>query len=118
METATYHIAVGKQVAKAARTFPTLPELIADEKTHAQRFSPQQELTEKQKQGAPPTFPALDRETRAAVETACAAFHLNRQPQTLRAWASAESGPLRPIRCHGRLMWPTAKLRELCGVPA
>ena len=64
------------------------------------------------------TFPPLDRETRAAVETACAAFHLNRQPQTLRCWACLENGPLRPIRCHGRLMWPTAKLRELCGVPA
>ena len=62
-------------------------------------------------------FVSLDRETRAAVETACAAFHLNRRPQTLRCWASREDCPLRPIRCHGRLMWPTAKLRELCGVP-
>jgi len=65
-----------------------------------------------------PAFVALAVETRAAVETACAAYHLNRQPQTLRSWASTELGPLRPIRCHGRLMWPTAKLRELCGVPA
>lgn len=61
-------------------------------------------------------FVSLDRETRAAVDTATAAYHLNRQPQTLRQWASAESGPLRPLRCHGRLMWSTAKLRELCGV--
>ena len=61
-------------------------------------------------------FVSLDRETRAAVETACAAFHLNRQPQTLRCWAVYESGPIRAFRVHGRLMWPTARLRELCGV--
>ena len=62
------------------------------------------------------TYPPLDREHRAAVETACAAFHLNRQPQTLRCWAVYESGPIRAFRVHGRLMWPTARLRELCGV--
>lgn len=65
-----------------------------------------------------PAFVSLDLETRAAVDTATAAHHLNRQPQTLRAWACLENGPLRPIRMHGRLMWPTAKLRELCGVAA
>jgi len=63
-----------------------------------------------------PTFVALAVETRAAVDTATAAFHLSRKPQTLRAWACLENGPLRPVRCHGRLLWPTAKLRELCGV--
>ena len=63
-----------------------------------------------------PAFVSLDRETRAAVDTDCAAFHLNRRPQTLRCWAAFESGPLRPFRVHGRLMWPTARLRELCGV--
>ena len=63
-----------------------------------------------------PAFVSLESETRAAVETACAAFHLNRQPQTLRCWAVYEAGPIRAFRVHGRLMWPTAKLRELCGV--
>lgn len=63
-----------------------------------------------------PVFVPLDRETRAGVETDCAAFHLNRRPQTLRGWACHEDGPLRPLRVNGRLMWPTAKLRELCGV--
>ena len=63
-----------------------------------------------------PAFVSLDRETRAAVETACAAFHLNRQPQTLRGWACNEDGPLRPLRINGRLAWPTAQLRKLCGV--
>lgn len=62
------------------------------------------------------TFPPLDTETRAAVETACAAYHLNRKSQTLRCWAVYESGPIRAFRVHGRLMWPTARLRELCGV--
>ena len=63
-------------------------------------------------------FVSLDRETRAAVDTATAAYHLNRQPQTLRCWASAENGPLRPVRVHGRLAWPVAELRRVLGVPA
>lgn len=63
-----------------------------------------------------PAFRPLDRETRVGVETDCAAFHLNREPQTLRVWACRETGPLRPLRINGRLMWPTARLRELCGV--
>ena len=65
-----------------------------------------------------PTFAPLDRETRTAVETDCAAYHLNRKPQTLRAWACKEDGPLRPVRVHGRLAWPTAELRRVLGVAA
>lgn len=63
-------------------------------------------------------FPPLDRETRAAVDTETAAYHLNRKPQTLRCWAAFESGPLRPLRVNGRLAWPTAEIRRLLGVPA
>jgi hypothetical protein len=63
-----------------------------------------------------PAFTSLDRETRAAVNTATAAYHLNRQPQTLRGWASTESGPLRPVRVHGRLAWPVSELRRVLGV--
>lgn len=63
-----------------------------------------------------PPFPPLDREHRAGVETACAAYHLNRAPQTLRIWACKENGPIRPRRINGRLDWPTAELRKLCGV--
>jgi len=70
------------------------------------------------KGGSHPTFVALDRETRAAVDTACAAYHLNRQPQTLRAWACLENGPLRPVRVHGRLAWSVAELRRVLQVPA
>jgi hypothetical protein len=61
-------------------------------------------------------FVSLDRETRAAVDTATAAFHLNRKPQTLRGWASGEDGPLRPLRINGRLAWPVAELRRVLGV--
>ena len=65
-----------------------------------------------------PAFVSLDRETRTAVDTATAAYHLNRQPQTLRGWASSERGPLRPVRCHGRLAWNVADIRRLLGVTA
>ena len=66
------------------------------------------------------TFTPLALETRLAVETAAAAHHLNRRPQTLRGWASAETFPegLRPLRINGRLAWPVASLRKMLGVPA
>ena len=59
---------------------------------------------------------ALERETRAALPTNEAAFHLNRAQQTLRLWACYEDGPLRPIRINGRLAWPVAELRRVLGV--
>jgi hypothetical protein len=61
---------------------------------------------------------SLDRETRAALPTPEAAFHLNRAQQTLRLWAMRENGPLRPIRVHGRLAWPVADIRKLLNVQA
>ena len=65
---------------------------------------------------AAPSFPPLDRETRAAVDTETAAFHLCREPQTLRVWACRENGPFRPRRINGRLAWATDDLRRLLGV--
>jgi len=65
---------------------------------------------------AGPAVVSLDRETRAAVDTATAAHHLSRKPQTLRGWACREDGPIRPMRLHGRLAWRTADLRALLGV--
>jgi hypothetical protein len=59
------------------------------------------------------TFQPLDQESRSHVETACAAFHLTRKPQTMRAWACLENGPLRPLRINGRLAWPVAEIRRL-----
>ena len=63
-------------------------------------------------------FPPLECVTRPTVETAAGAFYLNRRPQTLRAWACLENGPLRPVRINGRLAWPVAELRRVLGVPA
>jgi hypothetical protein len=65
---------------------------------------------------AVPARVALTAETRAAVDTETAAYHLNRKPQTLRCWAVYESGPVRPFRVHGRLAWPVAALRRVLGV--
>jgi hypothetical protein len=59
---------------------------------------------------------ALERETRAALPTPEAAYHLNRAQQTLRLWAMREDGPLRPLRINGRLHWKTDDLRRLLGV--
>ncbi len=67
------------------------------------------------RQGASSVVP-LTLEVRTAVDTATAAHHLSRQPQTLRGWACKEDGPLRPIRVHGRLAWSVAELRRVLGV--
>lgn len=65
---------------------------------------------------APQLFPALDAVTRPAVDTAAAAYYLNRRPQTLRTWACFENGPIRPMRINGRLAWRVADIRQLMGV--
>ena len=62
------------------------------------------------------TMTPIEVETRTAVDTATAAFHLNRKQQTLRAWACYEDGPIRPIRVHGRLAWPVSEIRRLLGI--
>jgi hypothetical protein len=55
----------------------------------------------------------LAREQRTQVDTARAAFYLGRKPQTMRVCASAETGPVRPIRVNGRLAWPVAEIRAV-----
>ena len=65
---------------------------------------------------AAPQFPPLELETRHAVETRCAAFHLTRAEQTMRIWACKETGPIRPIRINGRLAWKVSDLKSLLGV--
>ena len=62
------------------------------------------------------SFPPLEAVTRPAVDTAAAAYYLNRRPQTMRGWACHEDGPLRPLRINGRLAWPVAELRRVLGV--
>ena len=60
---------------------------------------------------------ALERETRAALPTPEAAYHLNRAQQTLRLWAMGNCpAPIRPMRINGRLAWSVADLRRLLGV--
>lgn len=58
-------------------------------------------------------FPSLEFEARSHVDTACAAFHLNRKGQTLRAWACLENGPIRPRRINGRLAWAVVDIKRL-----
>ena len=70
------------------------------------------------KNNAAQQFPLLESVTRPTVDTAAAAYYLNRRPQTLRIYACHENGPLRPIRVHGRLAWPVADIRRLLGVNA
>ena len=61
-------------------------------------------------------FPDIRNESRTHVPTAIAGHWLNRKGQTMRGWASAESGPLRPIRVSGKLAWPVSAIRRLLGV--
>ena len=60
----------------------------------------------------------LEQVTRPNLKTEEAAYYLNRRPQTLRAWACLENGPIRPRRIAGLLAWSTAEVKALAGVPA
>jgi hypothetical protein len=55
-------------------------------------------------------------ETRSALPTPEAAYHLNRAQQTLRLWAMRNDGPVTAKRIHGRLAWPVAEIKALMGV--
>lgn len=60
-------------------------------------------------------YPSLDNETRTAIPTDAAAFHLSRASQTLRTWACFENGPIKPVRINGRLSWRVSDLVSLLG---
>lgn len=90
------------QAARPASTAPA-PSKRA---RHASRLPP------------PQTYPSIERETRAALPTEEAAYHLSRSPQTLRLWACRQSGPIQPLRINGRLAWPVSEIRDLLGVGA
>jgi hypothetical protein len=62
-------------------------------------------------------FPTLETITRPTVDTAAAAYYLNRRPQTLRIWAIRQH-PIRPLNVNGRLAWPVAEIKRLLGVDA
>lgn len=61
-------------------------------------------------------FPPLESINRPTVDTAAAAYYLNRKPQTLRCWAAFQNGVVNPIRINGRLAWHVAELRRVLGV--
>nr|WP_295521168.1 DNA-binding protein [Limnohabitans sp. Rim8] len=61
-------------------------------------------------------IPPLESVTRPTVNTAAAAYYLNRKPQTLRCWAVSEGGAVNPIRISGRLAWKVADLRRVLEV--
>lgn len=61
-------------------------------------------------------FVPLEAVSRPAVDTAAAAYYLNRKPQTLRMWACLENGPIRPVRVNGRLAWRVADIKAVIGV--
>lgn len=65
---------------------------------------------------APQQFPPLESVSRPTVDTSAAAYYLNRRPQTMRAWACLENGPLRPVRINGRLAWKVSDLMRVLGV--
>lgn len=65
---------------------------------------------------APPCFTPLELETRPTVDTAAAAYYLNRRPQSLRQWACYDDGPIRPLHIHGRLAWSVSELKRVLGV--
>ncbi len=64
----------------------------------------------------PQQHPTLESITRPTVDTAAAAYYLNRQPQTLRCWAVYQDGAINPIRISGRLAWPVSELKRVLGV--
>jgi hypothetical protein len=59
---------------------------------------------------------SLTLETRAALPTPEAAYHLNRANQTLRLWAMRNDGPVKCLRVGGRLQWPVADIKRVMGV--
>jgi len=65
-------------------------------------------------------FAPLERVTKPNLTTDELAFYTNQKPQTWRVKACRETYPdgLRPIRIGGRLNWPTAGAKKLCGLPA
>jgi len=76
----------------------------------------------KASQQAPlPFFISLALEQRTHVNTAAAAYYLNRRPQTLRDWHHRGAFPtdgLRPLVLNGRLAWSIPAIKFAMGVAA
>lgn len=67
---------------------------------------------------APADFVPLHLETRTHVSTAVTGWHIGLQQQTLRSQACMETYDprLKPVRAHGRLLWPVAGIKQMLGV--
>jgi hypothetical protein len=67
---------------------------------------------------APADFVPLALEQRTHVSTAVMCRHMNRQEQTARQWASAETyhSGMKPIRVMNRLVWPVAGIKAILGL--
>lgn len=61
--------------------------------------------------------PPLNEVTSPNVNTAAAAYYLNRKPQTLRIWAAKQIGSIQPQNINGRLAWSVAEIKKVAGVP-
>ncbi|WP_371436609.1 hypothetical protein [Polaromonas sp.] len=61
-------------------------------------------------------YPPLGAVTKPNVTTAELAYYIDREPQTIRGWASTGKGPIQCMRISGRLAWPVAALKTLLGV--
>ena len=58
-------------------------------------------------------YPPIGEVTRETLTSEEAAFYLNRKPQTMRAWACLENGPVHPLRIHGRLAWKVSDIKSI-----
>lgn len=78
---------------------------------HLFKDNPELLITDSSKQhksvALPPNWKQLP-----ALKTAYAAIVLNKKPQTLRIWASTDTGPLdsRPVRVGRELLWCTESI--------
>ena len=81
----------------------------------AEDLSTAREINSSSPKASLPFLP-LELETRPTVTTAAIAHYTHMAQQTWRIYACKETGPLRPLRIAGRLLWPTAELKRLLGV--
>lgn len=109
---------------KTPKKFPTLEALNRPATESDASADPAQHCAQTAKHSAAPKeaftppYPPLAEVSKPNLTTAELAYYLDRRPNTLRAWACREDGPIRPIRSHGRLAWPTDQAKVVAGLSA
>lgn len=63
-------------------------------------------------------YPPLEQVSKPLLTTKEYCHYLNLQEQTAWIHSCRQSGPVRPVKVGRLLGWPTAKVKEICGVPA